>query len=95
MRQRKTNLELSTRRVEEVDCRRMAIYGPMLYTALYVMLLIQSDTRTLRGQVGGSWALEIKTFFGTCEIASSGKACAIWGPKKSSFPGPHPSYLPK
>jgi len=31
------------------------------------------------GQVGGGWALEIASFFGPCEMASSRKASAIWG----------------
>jgi len=38
------------------------IFGPMIYTALYVMLLMRENT--LRGQVGGGGALEIKTFWG-------------------------------
>ncbi len=60
----------------------LAIYGPMIYTGPYVMLLMQ--TSPLQGQVGGGWALEIETFFGPCEMASSREAIAIWGPKKSS-----------
>jgi hypothetical protein len=40
----------------------LAIYVPMIYTAPYVMLLMGADK--LRGQVGGGWALEIKTFLG-------------------------------
>jgi hypothetical protein len=33
-------------------------------------------------QVGGGWALEIESFFGSSEMASSRLASAIWGPKK-------------
>ncbi len=33
----------------------IAIYEPMIYTAPYVMLLMQANP--LRGQVGGGWAL--------------------------------------
>jgi hypothetical protein len=40
----------------------LAIYGPMIYTALYVMLLMRANL--LHGQVGGGWALEIRTFLG-------------------------------
>jgi hypothetical protein len=40
----------------------LAIYGPMIYTAPYVMLLMRATP--LRGQVGGGWALEIDTFLG-------------------------------
>ncbi len=45
------------------------------------MFLMQADT--LRGQVGGGWALEIESFFKPCEMASSRKASAIWGSKNS------------
>jgi hypothetical protein len=34
----------------------------MIYTAPYVMLLMRA--KTLRGQVGGGWVLEIKIFLG-------------------------------
>jgi hypothetical protein len=40
----------------------------MIYTAPCVMLLMRAYT--LRGQVGGVWALEIE-FFGPYEMASS------------------------
>ncbi len=43
----------------------------------------------LRGQVGGGWALVIKTF-GPCEMASSRLGSAIWDPKKLRFPWPNP-----
>jgi hypothetical protein len=46
------------------------LYGPMVYTAPYVMVLMRAAP--LRGQVGGGWTLEIKTFLGpACEMASS------------------------
>ncbi len=32
----------------------LAIYGPMIYTAPYAMLLMRANP--LRGQVGGGWA---------------------------------------
>ncbi len=38
----------------------MSIYGPMIYTAPYVMVVMRADP--LRGQVGE--ALEIETFLG-------------------------------
>jgi hypothetical protein len=34
----------------------------MIYTAPYVIVLMRADS--LRGQVGGGWAQEIKTFLG-------------------------------
>jgi hypothetical protein len=45
-----------------VDVVIIAVYGPMIYTSLYVMLLIKATP--LRGQVGEGWALEIETFLG-------------------------------
>jgi hypothetical protein len=40
----------------------LAIYGPMIYTAPYVMLFMRANP--LQGQVGGGRALEIETFLG-------------------------------
>ncbi len=37
----------------------LAIYGPRIYAAPYVMFLVSADPL---GQVGGSWVLEIETF---------------------------------
>jgi hypothetical protein len=37
-------------------------HGPLIDTALYVMLLMRANP--LIGQVGGGWALEISTVFG-------------------------------
>jgi hypothetical protein len=37
-------------------------YGPLIDTALYVMLLMRENP--FLWQVGGCWALEISTFFG-------------------------------
>jgi hypothetical protein len=34
----------------------------MIYTALCVMFLMRADT--LRGEIGGGWPLEIKSFLG-------------------------------
>ncbi len=45
-----------------MDVVIIAIYGPKIYTALCVMLLIRATP--LRGQVGDGWALEIETFLG-------------------------------
>ncbi len=60
----------------------LAIYGPMIYTAPYVMFLMRADP--LRGQAGGGWAQEIETFFGP-EMATS-EASAIWS-QKSDYTG--------
>jgi hypothetical protein len=36
------------------------MHAPMIYTAPCIMLLMRADT--LRGQVGGGWALKIESF---------------------------------
>ncbi len=46
----------------EIIEKKITIYAPMIYTAPCVMFLMQADT--LCGQVGGGWALEIKSFLG-------------------------------
>ncbi len=40
----------------------LVIYAPMIYTAPRVVYLMRADT--LRGQVGGGWALEIEILLG-------------------------------
>ncbi len=60
----------------------MTIYGPMIFTAPYVMLLMRANPS--RGQVGGGWALEIKTFLVPRKSHwAVRQASAIWGQKKS------------
>jgi len=57
----------------------IAIYVPMNYTAPFVILLMQANS--LQGQVGGGWALKIKTFLGHVNgIGPSGDSHL--GPKK-------------
>ncbi len=58
----------------------LAFYGPMIYTAPYVMVLKHADP--LRGQVGGDWALEIKTFWALWNCIKPLGECHL-GPKKS------------
>jgi hypothetical protein len=41
---------------------KIAISGPMICMALYVIVLMQADS--LREQVGGRWAQEIEAFLG-------------------------------
>jgi hypothetical protein len=40
----------------------LAIYAPMIYTALCIMFWVRAYP--LRGQLGGGWALEIESFLG-------------------------------
>jgi hypothetical protein len=70
--------------------RVIALNGPVIYTALYVMFLV----RAIRGQVGGGWALEIKTFLGPVKWHQA----VLWVPfgaqKSQDFQGPTSSHLP-
>ncbi len=75
------------------DPNILAIYGPMIYTASYVMLLIQAIP--LLGQVGEGWALEIKTFMGPVKWHRAVRRVAFGAPKSLDFQGPTPSHLPK
>jgi hypothetical protein len=42
-------------------------YGPLINTALHVMLLMRANP--FRGQVGGGWSLEISTFWAPVALA--------------------------
>jgi hypothetical protein len=42
--------------------RALAIYAPMIYTTLCIMFWMRAYP--LQGQVGGDWALEVKSFLG-------------------------------
>ncbi len=74
----------------------LAIYGPMIYTAPYVMLFMRTDT--LRGQVGGGWALEIDMFLALVKWHREDwrVPCVPFVDQKSrDFKGPTHSHLPK
>jgi hypothetical protein len=58
----------------EIKKSEITIYAPMIYMAPCVMFLMRADT--LHGQVGGGWALEMQSFFGPCEMASSRQTSA-------------------
>ncbi len=60
-------------------CPILAIYAPMLYTAPCVMFLMRADT--LRGQVGGGWALEIETFLGPVKWHRADRQVPFWAHK--------------
>ncbi len=66
----------------------ITIYGPKIYTAPFVMLLMRANP--LRRQERG-WALG--DFFGSCEMASSRQASVILGPINLRFSGPNPLPL--
>ncbi len=48
--------------IQKYGTQELAIYAPMIHSAPCVMFLMRADT--LRGQVGGGWALEIESFLG-------------------------------
>ncbi len=59
----------------------IAIYGPLIYTAQYVILLMRANT--LRGQVGSGGALEIKTFLGPVKWHRAVKRVPFGAQKRS------------
>jgi hypothetical protein len=56
----------------------------MIYTAQYEMLLMRANP--LRGQVGGSWALEIDTFLGPVKLHRAVRRVPF-GAQTIRFPG--------
>jgi hypothetical protein len=72
----------------------LVIYGPMISTALYVMLLMWANP--LRGKVGGGWALEIETFLGPVKWHRAVRRMPC-GAQNSQHvkQGPTLSHLPK
>jgi hypothetical protein len=51
--------------------RELTSYAPMIYTAPCVMFLMRADT--LRGQLGGCWALEMESFLGPVKWYRAGQ----------------------
>jgi hypothetical protein len=72
--------------------RIMAIYGPMIYTAPYVIVLMRADT--LRGQVGGGWALEIETFLSPVKWHWAIRPVPFWAQRTQNFQGQPPPTCP-
>jgi hypothetical protein len=68
----------------------VVIYEPMIYTAPYVMLLMQANPI----QVGGGLGPGNRDFFGPCEMALNRQPSAIGGPKKSRQPYAKVDYIP-
>jgi hypothetical protein len=65
----------------------------MIYTALYVMLLMRAVT--LREQVGGGWALEIETVLDHVRWHQDVGRVLFGTQKCRDFQGPSLSHLPK
>jgi hypothetical protein len=66
------------------------LYGPV---PVYIMLLMQANP--LRGQVGRSWALEIKTFLGPVKWHRAVRQVPFGAQKSRDFQGPTPLPLPQ
>ncbi len=64
----------------------------MIYTAPCVMFLMRADT--LRGQVGGGWALETDSFLGPVKWHRVYMRVPFGAQKTQDFQGPTPSHLP-
>jgi hypothetical protein len=70
---------------------RLAIYGPLIYTAPYVMLLMRAASITRSSGRGvGPWKL--RHFLGGGNGIEPLGECHL-GPKRSRFPGPNPLPL--
>jgi hypothetical protein len=65
----------------------IAIYGPMIYPAPYVMLLMQADT--LRGQVGGVLGPGNQDFLGPVKRHRAIRQVPFGAPKRLRFSGPN------
>jgi hypothetical protein len=70
----------------------VAIYAPMIYTAPCVIFLMRADT--LRGQVGGCWALE-SSFLSPVKRHRADRRVQFLAQKTRNVPGPTPTHLPK
>jgi hypothetical protein len=70
----------------------LAIYGPMIYKALYVILLMRANP--LRELVGRGWALEIKTFLSSVRQLQAVRQVPCGVQKSRDFLGPPPPTCP-
>ncbi len=69
----------------------IAIYAPLIYTAPYIMFLMRADP--LRGQVGGVWDMEIKTFLGPVKWHRGVRRVPFGAQKSPDFQGPTQKLL--
>ncbi len=69
---------------------QLAIYGSMIDTALYVMVLMQA----IHYERGG-WALEIKNFLGPVKRHRAIRRVPFGAQKSQDFQGPTPSQFLK
>jgi hypothetical protein len=71
--------------------KRNSTYGPLIDTALYVMLLMWANP--LLGQMGGGWALEISTYLSFKWNLPKDSMPFHRAQKSLDFQGPTPSNL--
>ncbi len=64
----------------------------MIYTAPCVMFLMCADP--LRGQVGGGWTLEIKSFLSPVKWYQADRRVPFGAQKTRDFQGPLPPICP-
>ncbi len=70
------------KKITKKSKKHLSYYEPMIYTA-----------NPLRGQVGGGWALEIKTFLGSVKWHRAVRRVPLWPTQCSKFflpPCPQP-----
>jgi hypothetical protein len=68
----------------------LTIYAPVIYTAPCIMFWMR--VCTLRGEVGGGWALEFPSFLSPVKWERAGRRVPFGAQK---IPGPNPLPLPK
>ncbi len=71
----------------------IAIYAPVIYTAPCIMFWM--CVYLLRGQVGGGWAMDIKSFLDPVKWHRAEWRVSFGAQKNQDFQGPTPFHLPK
>ncbi len=72
---------------------KLTIYAPVIYTAPCIMFWM--GAYTLRGEVGGGWALEFPSFLGPVKCERADRRVPFGAQKTREFQGPTPSHFPK
>jgi len=71
----------------------LTIYAPVIYTRPCIMFWRRGYT--LRGEVGGGWALEFPSFLGPVKWHRADRRVPFGAQKTREFQGPTPSNFPK
>jgi hypothetical protein len=71
----------------------VTIHAPAIYTAPCIMFWMVAYT--LRGEVGGGWALEFPSFLGPVKWERADRLVPFGAQKTREFQGPTPSHFPK